>query len=764
MDNRQFEPHTYIGDIEGNSKGITRFIKKIIRKCINWYLYSWGIRQNDFNQSVSTAVNDIINENEQFKTEINQILHNIEEVKRQIDELQKQNNELRNLSNQNQDALRIINAGNGKAHSVYNSDKITIGIDNTSILKYIQDKDKYLLETDLAKLNGMIKQDICIQLQEKANRRTIVLMCENLNENRDAEAIRKEIFVIYKRLSQQSKYNVQMVSLEKGDVYKEDGDIAYVGENRMINYLARFQVAVIVWNCPAFLYAHSAHGVFKKYVTLFRFTNQNPLQLNEDLTQEYYRKNILPLCHLNDLGFLSVMVLSKKAKEILKEAGFKNVMISAPQLDETGISYKQHSIKTGSRFKVGFASSPMQEQQMEDRGIAILIEAAQECQNTEFILLWRNEELELPAALKACANINMRYGKQDMQQFYDEIDCLLIPYQNYDNNHACSFSAIEAMLAGVPVVATQNAGVADYVKRCGMGIVTEAAGKEIANACIKMQKHYMEYCQHEKRELLQIILQDNLLDEVERIADIYRPDNIVTLDEWAIMASQKENDLVIGQDEIKRYYSQFEVAEHYNDDRFMTYPENCFDIWERCTIQTLIERKAKGNQLEILDIAPGDGRILQEDIKYGNCVGMDASEAMLNLVRERFADSERLKTVEGDYFTDEIEQSFDIITTFRYIRHFTYLDRQKLYRKIRSNLKQDGVLIFDVPNIKYECEQRAINGWGHFNIYDMFWSKEGITSELQQNGFRVDCMIEVGNGLTAVNGEPMTWTIAAIKN
>ncbi len=154
----------------------------------------------------------------------------------------------------------------------------------------------------------------------------------------------------------------------------------------------------------------------------------------------------------------------------------------------------------------------------------------------------------------------------------------------------------------------------------------------------------------------------------------------------------------------------------------------------------------------------------QEDIKYGYCVAMDASKAMLNLVQERFRDVVNLEVKEGDYFIDPVEGEFDVITTFRYIRHFPYKDRVRLYEKIRSNLKQDGWLIFDVPNVRYECPQRLANGWGNFNIYDVFWSEKSIIRELTENGFRIGGLMPVGNRLTADNDEPMTWTIAAIKN
>ena len=85
---------------------------------------------------------------------------------------------------------------------------------------------------------------------------------------------------------------------------------------------------------------------------------------------------------------------------------------------------------------------------------------------------------------------------------------------------------------------------------------------------------------------------------------------------------------------MKDYYRNNEVASTYNANRFETFPENCFDLLERKSINVIIEDYFKGENLEILDIACGDGRILQENLKYGKCTAIDSSDAMLQLLEK----------------------------------------------------------------------------------------------------------------------------------
>ncbi|MBP0967435.1 MAG: hypothetical protein J5722_07365, partial [Oscillospiraceae bacterium] len=95
-----------------------------------------------------------------------------------------------------------------------------------------------------------------------------------------------------------------------------------------------------------------------------------------------------------------------------------------------------------------------------------------------------------------------------------------------------------------------------------------------------------------------------------------------------------------------------------------------------------------------------------------------------------------------------------------------YSIRKKLWARLRAALKQGGILLFDVPNVRFEVPHRKKNGWGNYHIYDIFWTRDAIERELRDNGFRLAALIPVGQGLYPMpaeyRAEPMTWTAAAI--
>ena len=110
---------------------------------------------------------------------------------------------------------------------------------------------------------------------------------------------------------------------------------------------------------------------------------------------------------------------------------------------------------------------------------------------------------------------------------------------------------------------------------------------------------------------------------------------------------------------------------------------------------------------------------------------------------------------------DEIDGQFDVVTTFRYIRHYDGSQRMHIYEKIRKCLNDNGILVFDVCNIEYSMADRKKAGWDGFNIYDVFWTKESIQQELEENGFRIVYLLPIE--IDKIGQGPVTWTVAAVK-
>ncbi|MCD7761934.1 MAG: methyltransferase domain-containing protein [Lachnospiraceae bacterium] len=746
---------------------LKRLIKKGIAKTIGWYVYEvqQGIEQRS--EANLTANRKMIQENREACEQMCETMRrqNADQYA-QIVELQKKSRE---ACAGTEDILNMVYAQRGSHQNltcidVTNDETVREEILRIKNAGHAESVKQGLFET----LGSGFESSISDALTRN-RMRSWAIVCRGLKGQRGYEAIRKDALQVFLLLKKHLSPEVRLISIENGlEQIETDADIIYLPEDRMGEYFRANSISMVIAMEATAAIASAGQGTLLKYPMIVRLSGQNPLM---GLKQH----DIDILLHSNDLGVQHYTVQSEQAKRIMEEAGFRDVEVSYPLVETE--KYSKNAVRLGGvgecsqksgRFAVGFASSPMAEDQMEDRGAYVLGELVSLAGEFEFLILWRDAQVPVPEQLKTAPNCRIEYGVYDMERFYQEIDCLLIPYSGCDRNHACSVSALEAMLSGVPVVCTAKSGASDLVGKYELGVVCEAEAGELKQALGCVDKNAGKLTEEYKRELLKQELDDRkFLGYVYEKNNGYVPDPIITLSEWEYGLRENGKYLVKGHDQIREYYSQFEIAENYNYDRFTQYPQNCIDFLERKSIDAILEDKYHLRKIRILDIAPGDGRIVQEDIKYGHCLAADSSEEMLRVLRRRFPDEENLETLKLDYLEEPLEGEFDVVTTFRYIRHFEYAARRELYKKIRHNLKEDGILIFDVPNIKLETNLRRVTGWTNYNIYDMFWTVESMSRELEQNGFRVAYVIAVGTGLMeevqeTCKNEPVTWTFGAI--
>lgn len=787
---------TYNGCEITEKNPIKKLIKRLGRKLSFWYIHPFGEKQNQFNDSVSNALDELYQAQlkvEDYYKKIENLVMEVATVQASYKALLNEFNavKLRSTLNSNniQRIQNAINEGN-KGIEDYLIDvkpEIRKGVNKTEIKELTsygysglgekiaslkragQDSPataRLLLEIEQCYLKGA-KNELDL-IKYRHQRSTIAVICIGLYGSLGMEAIRNEAFGLYTMLKNKSIYNARMISIEPDftDIVEKDG----------VTYLPMFDSAKVrsymdEVNPQLCIFCESTanillidNGSFLMFRSLVKLSGQNPLQgINGNLIEE--------LTHLNDFGIHKYCVQSKTAYDIMVKAGFKEPVILYPFMDYNSEKFNvKRKAFDSSRLVVGFASSPMGEEQMENRGMTLLGELIKLMPEVTFKILWRNEALAVPEDIKDATNAVVEYGVYDMNRFYSEIDILLIPYKDIDYNHACSLSGLEAMHNGIPVVATRVSGVSEVVEYCGIGEVADNNAESLAEAIRITAQNYEKYENEiNKDKLVSYLDEVNALKLIENEMLVEIPSGVVTLHEWDRQLRQNDKYLVKGQKAMREYYSNNEVAVTYNANRFETFPENCFDLLERKSINIIIEDYFNKSDLKILDIACGDGRILQENLRYGNCTAVDSSEAMLSIVRKRFEDKlDRLETVNADFFDDNVDGKFDVITTFRYIRHFEYAKRKELYEKLKQNLKQNGLLIFDVPNINFEIKQKLEHGWGSYNIYDVFWQKDGFIDEMEKNGFIVKYIIPVGQGLASQTMsdyklEPMTWTVAVSK-
>jgi SAM-dependent methyltransferase len=92
--------------------------------------------------------------------------------------------------------------------------------------------------------------------------------------------------------------------------------------------------------------------------------------------------------------------------------------------------------------------------------------------------------------------------------------------------------------------------------------------------------------------------------------------------------------------------------------------------------------------------------------------------------------------VRGDGFRLPFDQAFDLVYTFRFVRHFQRTDRDRLYAGIRRVLTPGGHFVMDAVNERFSRPLRQANP-EDYPIYDELYRREGLVRELAEAGLEV---------------------------
>jgi glycosyltransferase involved in cell wall biosynthesis len=171
-------------------------------------------------------------------------------------------------------------------------------------------------------------------------------------------------------------------------------------------------------------------------------------------TNSYYRK-------LRSLG------VEKERLELL----YPGVDLQAfrPRADASG----------GSRPRILFASAPRTEEEMQSRGVYLLLEAAQASPQVQYRLLyreWGRGYTSLAATkswlqTRALENVTLTNGVSSMQRVYGDYDFTVIPYTKADGGKECPTSVIEGLTCGLPALISSLAPFAEFVAENACGVV-----------------------------------------------------------------------------------------------------------------------------------------------------------------------------------------------------------------------------------------------------------------------------------------------------
>ncbi|MCS7464250.1 glycosyltransferase [Paenibacillus doosanensis] len=581
------------------------------------------------------------------------------------------------------------------------------------------------------------------------SRPKVYFFCFNYRKDADIEAIKKEAITYYKIFDEKIEdFQFRFISLES-ELGENEEDIdnnlniscwGYKFDELLLKYSP--DIIHIFSDSLEGYHLFEANYGERSFLTLYTVTGMNPLP-------RYEEGYLVHIRHAIDVGNLLVTTKSSIVTKLLSKLGIRTTQI----VTKTKMNRNDFVKEKNSKFTVGFASSPMSEDSWEDRGVPLLIELASKHEECHFKIAWRGnvlEKLENQINQYNLSNIEVLNGHIDMYDFYKNVDVVIVPYTSLHNNHSSPLSIVEAISLGIPVIITDVVGIKDIITKYNFGVI---AKPDIDDLQMKLNIIITDYEKY-KKQVDKLGFNKFYLDNEEShdYVRIYRllKDQIPvpTLKRWQTQLEQKGNYLVMNRKEIASYYNDERIAELYDEHRFSSYPMRTFDLLERSAINYLIDKYKSNNQnIKLLDIASGDGRVLRELTKYGKVSALENSGFMISVSAKKLDSSSKVTYIKDNFYDFEPDLKFHVVTIFRFIRHYDYLDRKEIYQKLYNFITDDGIILCEFPNKIAETQLRKQVGWENFNVYDVFWYDFEIEDELSENNFEIVDSIPYGEFL-----------------
>ena len=476
-----------------------------------------------------------------------------------------------------------------------------------------------------------------------------------------------------------------------------------------------------------------------------------------DPTEHCTPRDLENVRHRIDFGRMALVCESERGREVLEQHDIKARAMIPPVLPPPANA----PVSTSRREKLvcGFATSPYLDEHWDPRGLPLLLDLARASPDTQFLLAWRTspEKIEREIASRRLQNVCVRAGRLDMESFFADVDIMLLPFARAWGCHGSPLSGVEGLLRGKPVLATEYVGIADWLRREGAGVVTAPTAAALRTGLLQLRSHYGAYSrQAQIAARRRFNPEANAAAYLPIYAEMLESPKGPTLAEWEAETRRAGRELVRGHEALASYYTQPSVAGNYIAHRFAAPPFDQLNAQELAAIPKLIHAKFGGRtDLKLLDFASGTGRLIPALSPFGAVTVLDGSSAMLSAHDgANAAANSAIRCVQGDVFHTPIHDRFHVLTCGRFLRHFEYPDRKRIYRRFRELLRADGIAIVDLPDPHFEQGIRNHSGWENFPIYDVFWTLDSFRDELRQNGFQMASFMPIGEHIRLYEGQP----------
>jgi SAM-dependent methyltransferase len=183
---------------------------------------------------------------------------------------------------------------------------------------------------------------------------------------------------------------------------------------------------------------------------------------------------------------------------------------------------------------------------------------------------------------------------------------------------------------------------------------------------------------------------------------------------------------------IRNAYEGRDTAQKYVAERFVSELTRLQHERQVAAINRAFQlRKAQ----DVLEIACGPGRLTRDVRLPSHLSCLEYNAGMLEEARQNCPAA--IRWIRGDAFSMPFESQFDLVYTFRFIRHFRLPDRRRLYDQVHRALRPDGWLVMDAVNAVVSGPVRAANP-ADYPVYDKLYDRlDDLRGELAESGFEL---------------------------
>ena len=193
--------------------------------------------------------------------------------------------------------------------------------------------------------------------------------------------------------------------------------------------------------------------------------------------------------------------------------------------------------------------------------------------------------------------------------------------------------------------------------------------------------------------------------------------------------------MIYDEQSIRLHYKNASTARKYISKRFMKPLGRVQHGVQASTINELIR---KFNIKKILEIACGPARLTSDVAGFKKGIAIDASDKMLEIARCRVNKKRNWQFVQADAFNPGLKETFELIYSFRFVRHFKFHDRIKLYKVFNKHLEASGTVVFDAVHYDKIPLVRNLENRGQRLIYDkIYYDPNQLKNEVKLAGFEI---------------------------